>query len=58
MQEQDSLETALQKAIFSHKEEQQYMPVLHENHIHKDTEIFYGTMLFSSRWQYAGREKF
>ena len=40
MQEQDSLETALQKAIFSHKEEQQYMPVLHENHIHKDTEIF------------------
>lgn len=40
MQEQDSLETALQKAIFSHKEEQQYMPVLHENHIHKDTELF------------------
>lgn len=40
MQEQDSLETALQKAIFSHKEEQQYMPVLHENQIHKDTEIF------------------
>lgn len=40
MQEQDGLETALQKAIFSHKEEQQYMPVLHENHIHKDTEFF------------------
>lgn len=40
MQEQDGLETALQKAIFSHKEEQQYMPVLHENHIHKDTELF------------------
>lgn len=40
MQEQDSLEIALQKAIFSHKEEQQYMPVLHENHIHKDTELF------------------
>ena len=40
MQEQDGLETALQKAIFSRKEEQQYMPVLHENHIHKDTEFF------------------
>lgn len=40
MQEQDGLETALQKAIFSHKEEQQYMSVLHENHIHKDTEFF------------------
>lgn len=40
MQEQDGLEAALQKAIFSHKEEQQYMPVLHENHIHKDTEFF------------------
>ena len=40
MQEQDGLETALQKAIFSHKEEQQYMPVLHENDIHKDTEFF------------------
>lgn len=40
MQEQDGLETSLQKAIFSHKEEQQYMPVLHENHIHKDTEFF------------------
>lgn len=40
MQEQDGLEIALQKAIFSHKEEQQYMPVLHENQIHKDTELF------------------
>ena len=39
MQEQDSLETALQKAIFSHKEEQQYMPALHENGIHKETEL-------------------
>ena len=34
MQEQDGLETALQKAIFSHKEEQQYMPVLHLSLIH------------------------
>lgn len=46
MQEQDSLETALQKAIFSHKEEQQYMPVLHENQIHKDTEILWYNVIF------------
>lgn len=48
MQEQDSLETALQKAIFLHKEEGQYMPVLHENHIHKDTEFFVVQCYFPS----------
>ena len=58
MQEQDGLETALQKAIFSHKEEQQYMPVLHENHIHKDTEFFMIQCYFPANKDIQADDKF
>ena len=58
MQEQDGLETALQKAIFSRKEEQQYMPVLHENHIHKDTEFFMIQCYFPANKDIQADDKF
>ena len=58
MQEQDGLETALQKAIFSRKEEQQYMPVLHENHIHKDTEFFMIQCYFPTNKDIQADDKF
>lgn len=58
MQEQDGLESALQKAIFSHKEEQQYMPVLHENHIHKDTEFFMIQCYFPANKDIQADDKF
>lgn len=56
--EQDGLETALQKAIFSRKEEQQYMPVLHENHIHKDTEFFMIQCYFPANKDIQADDKF
>ena len=52
------METALQKAIFSRKEEQQYMPVLHENHIHKDTEFFMIQCYFPANKDIQADDKF
>lgn len=45
------------KQLF-HKEEQQYMPVLHENHIHKDTEFFMIQCYFPANKDIQADDKF